>query len=324
VRAFASSQLVQVGVRVWLCAGLALAPVTGVAAPPTVDSEDAASSEDADEAPDQTMLEAKRLFDAGVARYTAADYKAAVDLWLEAYTMIPSTFENRLVKAEIIYNVARAEQKAFQIDQDVTHLRQARAILAGYSDEISDLYPSDQAALERERIHEQIDELEVQIARWEAQQARRENELAERMRPGFDEQADAREERRNKPMIGAGAGLTALGIGGVGLFVAGLVMARSAQASVGALQLQADIPAREAAIDRGDTGNALLVIGTLSGAVFLAVGAPLLGVGLVAEKQRKQRRRAAGLSHAGAGPQLQQLGPIVLPGGGGVGLGGRF
>jgi len=324
VRPFTTPPLVHVWLRVWLSAGLALAPVTSVAAPPTTDPNDAADDDDDDDGPDEAMIEAKRLFNAGVARYTAADYKAAVDLWLDAYTMIPSTFENRLVKAEIIYNVARAEQKAFQIDQDITHLRQARAILVGYSDEISDLYPSDQAALERERINEQIDELEVQIARWEAAQARRENELAERMRPGFDEQADAREERRNKPMIGAGAGLTAVGIGGVGLFVAGLIMARNAQASVGALQLQADIPAREAALDRGDAGNALLVLGTLSGAVFLAVGVPLLGVGLAAEKQRKQRRRAAGLGHAGARPQLQQLGPIVLPGGGGVGFGGRF
>lgn len=316
MRAFASLQLdprrpLNWGVSLALSVALALAPVTGVAAPPPGEPEPS-------DAGDPVMTEAKRLFDAGVARYTAADYEAAVDLWLEAYTLIPATFDNRLVKAEIIYNVARAKQKTFQIDQQVTHLRQAREIFTGYLSEIDELHSSDQAALERERIQEQIDELNEQIAEWEAQQARREDELAERMRPTFDYEADAREERRNKPMIGAGAGLTALGLGGAGLLVAGLVMAGRANVEVEGLPLQADIPAREAAIDRGEGGDILIVLGTLSAVVFLAIGAPLLGIGVSAERKRKQRRRDAGLA------QIQQLGPIMVPGGAGLGVGGRF
>jgi tetratricopeptide (TPR) repeat protein len=290
---------------------LALAPLhTPRAAPP-----DQAGPSDDD------LARAKQLFDAGVARYTAADYEAAVDLWLEAYSLVPPSIDNRLILAELIYNVARAQQKWFEIDRDIKHLRQAREIMVGYRAEVDELYPADQVAMERERIDDQIAGLEAQIGEAEAEQARREAELAERMRPTFDEEADAREERRNKAMIGAGVGLTTLGIGGVGLLVAGLVITNNANATVAGLPLEADVQAREAAIDRGEAGNALIVTGILAGGVLLAAGVPLLGVGLASERKRKIRRANAGLDQAA---HLDGVAPLWLPGGGGLGLSGKF
>src|SRR5690606_3655977 len=109
-----------------------------------------------------------------------------------------------------------------------------------------------------------------------------------------------------------GAGLTAIGAGGVGLFVTGLIMAGNADRTVAGLPLEADIAEREAAIGRGRAGNGLMLTGALAGAVFLAAGVPLIGVGIVAEKKRKQRRADAGLDTA----RLQHLGPLWLPGGG--------
>ncbi|PRP91987.1 hypothetical protein ENSA5_51980 [Enhygromyxa salina] len=306
--------MISLGVAV----ALALAPTLSHAAPPAADAAEAQGEDPSPEA-DPVMSEAKRLFDAGVARYTAADYEAAVDLWLEAYAMVPPAFENRLIKAELIYNVARAQQKWFEIDRDVKHLRQSREILDRYLGEIDELY-GDQAPLEREKIQEQIDEVDEQIGEWEAEQARREAELAERMRPTFDEEADAREEKRNKAMIGAGAGLTALGVGGVGMLVTGIVFAGAAQDSSGGLPLEADIPAREAAITRGEAGNALMVIGSLAAGVFLAAGVPLLAVGGSAEKKRKQRRADAGLDQA----RVDAIAPLWVRGGAGLAIGGRF
>jgi tetratricopeptide (TPR) repeat protein len=295
-----------------VCVALALAPVSVPAAPPSA----------AEQPPkvEPELARAKELFDAGVARYTAADYEAAVDLWLEAYALIPPSYENRLILAELIYNVARAQQKWFEIDKDVKHLRQAREILDRYLDEVNELYPPEQVELEQERIQEQIDELDEKIAEFEAEQARREAELAERMRPKFDEDADAREAKRNKAMIGAGAGLTALGVGGVGMFVAGLIMAGNADSTVGDFPLEEDVAAREAAIARGRAGNGLMLTGVVAGAVFLAAGAPLLGVGLSAEKKRKQRRADAGLDTA----RLEHIGPMWIPSGAGIAVGGRF
>jgi hypothetical protein len=284
-----------------------------LAAPPTRASGPAEPPAEEDPA----LAEAKRLFDAGVARYTAADYTAAVDLWLQAYALLPSTYDNRMIKAELIYNVARAQQKSFDIDHDPQHLRQARETLLHYIDELDDLY-GDQAPMEREKVDDQLADIDEQLAAWEAEQAKREAELAERMRPKFDEAADARERKRNQAMVIAGGSLTALGLGGAGMLVAGIVLAAGAERTSGELPLVADIPARQAAISRGQTGNALMLIGTLSGAVFLGAGVPLLGVGLAAERKREQRREAAGVA------QLGLPSPMWLPGGGGIAFAGRF
>jgi tetratricopeptide (TPR) repeat protein len=295
-----------------LCLALVLpdvvlaAPPAGEAAPPDAEV-------------DPVMAEAKQLFDAGVARYTAADYGEAVTLWLEAFSLVPATYENRMIKAELIYNVARAQQKWFEIDKDVKHLRQSREILLRYLDELDALY-GDQSAMEREKVDEQIADIDVQIAKWEADQARREAELAERMRPKFDEAADKREEKRNKAMIGAGASLTVLGVGGVAMLVTGIILAKSAENQAADLLLEADIPARQNVLSRGQSGNAMMLIGTLSGAVFLAAGAPLLGVGLASEKKRKQRREAAGLEVAG----IRSIAPMWTRGGVGLAIGGAF
>lgn len=268
---------------------------------------------------DPVMDEAKRLFDLGVARYTAADYEAAVSLWLEAYALIPSTYDNRMIKAELIYNVARAQQKWFEIDKDVKHLRQSREILVRYLDELDDLY-GEQAAMEQEKVQEQIADIDEQIAEWEAELARREAELAERMRPKFDEAADARERKRNKAMIIAGASLTAVGVGGVGLLVTGIILASAAERRTGTLLLESDIPDRQSAISRGEAGNAMILVGSLASGVFLAAGVPLLGVGAAAEAKRKQRRREAGLDLAG----VRTIAPMWTLGGVGVAVSGRF
>lgn len=290
------------------------APASILAAPPS----DEPAPEPEPEA-DPVMAEAKQLFDAGVARYTAADYEAAVTLWLEAFSLVPATYDNRMIKAELIYNVARAQQKWFEIDKDVKHLRQSREILLRYVDELDELY-GEQAVMEREKVDEQIADIDAQIAEWEAEQARREAELAERMRPKFDEAGDAREAKRNKAMIGAGASLSVLGVGGAALLVTGIIMANSAEDQSAQLLLETDIPARQSALSKGQAGNAMILIGSLAGGVFLSAGVPLLGVGLVAEGKRKQRRSEAGLEVAG----IRSIAPMWTRGGAGLTIGGRF
>ncbi|MFV8754498.1 hypothetical protein ACNOYE_28450 [Nannocystaceae bacterium ST9] len=292
---------------------LASLPLPALASPPASSVED----EPPDEAPpeDPNMVRARELFDAGVARYTGADYGAAVEFWLEAYALIPPSFDNRLVKAELIYNVARAQQKWFEIDQDIKHLRQARESLGRYLDEVDELYPPEQVALERQKVEEQIAELDESIREAEAEAARREAELAERMRPKFDDKADARERKRNKAMIGAGAGLSVVGLGAIGMLVAGIAMAGQANRSVEQLPLATDIAERERQLNKGQAGNSLILLGSLVGGVFLTAGLPLLGVGVAAENKRKQRRKQAGLEAAS---------PMFMPGGVGFVVGGRF
>ncbi len=294
-----------------LCLSIPSGSLPALAGPPeTPESED---PEPEPEDPDMTR--AKEFFDSGVARYTASDYGAAVDFWLAAYALIPPTFENRLVKAELIYNIARAQQKWFEIDKDIKHLRQARDSLGRYLDEVDDLYPPEQVTLERQKVEEQIAELDQSIAEAEAEAARREAELAERMRPTFDEKADARERKRNNSMIGSGAALTVVGLGAVAMLVSGIAIAGQAERAVQNLPLAADIDERQRQVGKGSAGNALILLGSFAGGIFLVAGLPLLGVGLVAEGKRKQRRRAAGVEAAA---------PMFLPSGAGLMVGGRF
>lgn len=295
---------------------------TARAAAPEAEAE--APAEGPEEAPaeeDPTLAEAKAKFEAGAARYTAADYGAAIDLWLEAYALLPATVDNQFIKAQLIYNVARAQQKWFDIDQDIKHLRQSREILVRYADELDALYEPSQAAIEREKIEDQIGELDAQIAEWEAEQRRREAELAERMRPTFDFEADAREEKRNKAMLGAGATLTLLGLGGGVMILGGSLMAKNAEEQIGNYPTEADVLEREGYLEQGVAGNALMIVGTLSASIFLTAGLPLVGVGAAAEKKRRQRRRDAGVEDVA---QVRAVGPMVLPQGGGLSLSGRF
>ncbi len=320
-----------------LVLGLVLGPSPVLASPP--DDEDTPAASDGQTPPaegpelgpgevlsadevapeDPILIAAKSLYDAGVARYTAADYEGAVDLWLQAFALLPPTTDNQLIKAQLIYNVARAQQKWFDIDRDVRHLRQSKEILTRYLDDIDALYGPEEADSEHEKINARIADLALQIADWEAGIAQREAELAERMRPKFDDQADAREARRNKSMVGAGAALTALGLGGGTMLIIGVVMGDNAEIDSGLLPLEEDIPERERVIARGQLGNGLTVGGILGATVFLAAGVPLLVVGLRAEKQRAQRRRDARLE-----ARVDVASPIFVRGGMGIGVSGRF
>lgn len=289
---------------------LTLAPTPGLLASPP----DEAPAQD-EPPPDADFERAKQLFDAGVASYTASNYEAAIESWTQANALIAPTFDNRLIKAELIYNIARAQQKWFEIDGDIKHLRQARETLGRYLGEIDVLYPAEQLTLERQKVEEQIAELDAAIATAEEEARRREAELAERMRPKFDDKADARERKRNKAMIGAGAGFTVVGLGSVGMLVAGVAMAGQANRAVEDLPLGEDVDARSQAIRKGQAGNALQLLGGFGGGLFLAIGVPLLIVGLVGENKRKQRRKAAGVEAAA---------PLLIPNGAGFGVSGRF
>ena len=304
-----------------------LGPARLLAAPPDQDGDaDAEVDPDAedtgeDEPEDDSLSQASDMFYAGVTRYNAADYEGAIELWLAAYDLVEPTFDNRLIKAELIYNVARAQQQWFEIDDDVEHLRRSRAILQRFFGELDELY-GDQSGLERDKVEEQIANVEQAITAWEEEQARREAELAERMRPKFDFEADAREAKRNKAMIGAGAGLTAIGLAGVGMLVTGIVLAGSATEASTDLHLADDIPMREDVIFRGELGNGLLVTGSLAAGVFLTAGVPLLAAGGSAENKRKQRRANAGVDDGAA--RIEAVSPVWVRGGFGLGLSGRF
>ena len=104
-----------------LSSGLALlagaVPASAWAAP---ESEPSAAPSEADP---------EGIFRRGQAKYETADYNGAIELWTEAYALVDSTPENASIKALLIYNLAQAHSKAYEIDGDPIHLKQAQQLL---------------------------------------------------------------------------------------------------------------------------------------------------------------------------------------------------
>lgn len=81
-------------------------------------------------AEDPAVVESRALYDEGKARFDTFDYEGAVELWTKAYAKLPE--ESAGVRNAMVYNIATAQEKAYDLDKDVQHLRQAVLLLEQY------------------------------------------------------------------------------------------------------------------------------------------------------------------------------------------------
>ena len=245
-----------------------------VSTPPEAeaDAPDTETQAPADE-PEPQLEAARALFLDGVARYSAADYEGAIESWVKAYTDVPARYEYRQVRAELVYNIATAHGKWFDIDQDIKHLRSARRSLENFIQEIPAIYSEAEVALEQTKAQRLLDDLDRRIKAAEDEARLAEQARLAALRPKFDAVADARERKRNRGLIAAGATLSGLAVASAGIVAAGGIMARRAEDEVGGLETEAELPARQDQIQRGNTGNTLMVVGTVVGAISVVAGA---------------------------------------------------
>jgi hypothetical protein len=242
------------------------------------------------------MAEVKKIYDEGKAKYDTLDYTGAIDSWTRAYAMVPAQDEYREARNDLAYNIATAQEKQFEIDKKVEHLRQARGLLVSFVDEYKKLYePTPEAKAEVQRVKDRIAALDARILQAE-QSAPPPAEIKSPKKGG----AAVREVFRQDPelyqqyrsgrsmMIG---GAVSLGIGGA----MGLVAI--------ALADRDQFPdARPLAISLGAVGLAAVV----AGAVLLGIGVP----------KRKRALREA--------QSRVVVAPTFSRGFAGVGLVGRF
>ncbi|RMG99896.1 MAG: hypothetical protein D6705_01895 [Deltaproteobacteria bacterium] len=237
--------------------------------------------------------EVRRLYQEGRARYETLDYAGAVELWTKAYAMVEPIPENREIRNNLVYNIAAAKEKQFELEGDVTYLKQARGLLERYVEEYKALYePTEEAKAEVAKAEAKIAQIDAMIAKAEAQAA------TPAAAPTQDERARLREEKRKKKlkyreilttdpeiaplyrsskgMIGGGAAM--IGVGALSI-VLGLAFGAG---SVGTGALGADTQARRLAI----AGWTMFAVGLgLAGG-----GGALVGIGV---KRRTEANRRA-------------------------------
>lgn len=76
----------------------------------------------------------KRLYYQGAARFKSADYQGAIESFTEALALSSEAGLEWEIEGALLVNTARAHEKAYGLDSDVTHLRVAREIYQRYLD----------------------------------------------------------------------------------------------------------------------------------------------------------------------------------------------
>jgi len=147
------------GLALGVC--LALAVPTGLVAGPR-------SALAAVTAPDEdpALAESRAFYDEGKAKFDTFDFEGAVELWTKAYAKLPESETG--VRNAMVYNIATAQEKAYELDKDVQHLRQAVLLLEQYIKNYKVLYKkTPETKAEVDKAEARIAALKERIARAE-------------------------------------------------------------------------------------------------------------------------------------------------------------
>jgi tetratricopeptide (TPR) repeat protein len=266
--------------------------------------------------------EAETMFRRGQAKYETADYNGAIELWTEAYALVESTPETASIKALLLYNLAQAHVKAYELDEDAVHLKQAQQLLQSFRNNLSLLY-EDKAQLDEEtkKVDERLAEIETMLAASKPPEP--EDEPADEPpapevvepepQPAPEDAGDA---RPGKPLIIAGGVLLGLGVGAGVISIVGAVLGSGAN-DIADLD-PADLTAREQQFGTGRTGNALAIAGAVGAGLLLPIGGALIGVG--AKRNGKAKSTTALLQRTRLGASFGG----AWGNGGGLTISGRF
>ncbi len=228
------------------------------------------------------MTSAQALYQAGVASYETFDYQEAIEKWTDAYALLPQTPETAATRNSLVYNIARAQEKAFAQDHDVARLRRAIALLERYHADAEASGVAD--ATELADVRTRIAELEAAV---DAAQAEREP-----VRPPPTPGADGERSRRGRASIATGSVLMVLGVGAVvGGVVAGTRMSSSARRTLPGLDQLGDEQARADALARGHRGDVVTIASAVAGGVVALSGTVLLAIG--AKRRGRPSSRSA-------------------------------
>lgn len=261
-------------VALLLATALGGAPVTTMAAPaPEGETAEVAANP-------EPLAEAQKLYERGRAKFETADYQAAVELWTEAYAQVPDNSDGAQIRVLLIFNIATARERAFDVTQDPAELRQAKILLGNFEKSIPAIYGEGaEADAERARVQEKVAALDERLAAYEASQEP--DPVVVTPPPEPDPDPEPVEDNSRGLIIG---GAVAAGIGVIGLGVMGAGLSIGASANDITDLEETDVQGRRDQFDRGRTGNRLALVGGIGGGALLVTGAVLLALGLKRKK----------------------------------------
>ena len=255
---------------------------------------------------DANLTEAQRLYKLGEARYELFDFPAAIEFWTEAYGLLPEG-ENARVRNVLVRNLSVAHMKAFEVDEDVKHLKTAKMLLERYIQELTTYYSGeadtageiDEANKTLAEINAKLDEIEKAEAAAAATTtpdpgpgpgpAPTTGEAPiTTSDPGPPPGPEVDDEMMHKGRVMTIVGGAMLGVAAAGGGLATFGAIKGSQANDQAETV--DATERPGVLNDGRTGNVLAYVGAGIGAVGLAVGIAMIAVG---SKKKKEAQSAA-------------------------------
>ncbi|HFE45072.1 MAG TPA: hypothetical protein ENJ18_06195 [Nannocystis exedens] len=267
---------------------------------------------------EDTIQQARDLYKRGLARFETADYTGAIDLWTDAYAMLPTSVETAETKSLFLYNIATARERAYELDGKLSHLRQALVILDGFINYIPEIYEEPERATQelaaanerRAAIAAIIEAAEAAANPKPEPEPEPEAEPEPEPEPEVEIAPDTSDDiRPGRSMVIAGSVLVGVGTLGLGLMTGGLVLGTKAN-DLSELE-PGDIVGRRDLFARGLLGNKLALAGGLAGGASLLAGVVVLSLGI-------KRQRSAGA------PPTTSFAPLLGPDLAGLQIGGHF
>jgi tetratricopeptide (TPR) repeat protein len=118
---------------------------------------------------DASLEEARELYSKGKAAYETFQYEAAIDLWTEALAKLPP--DRAGIRNRMVYNIATAQEKQYDLDKDISRLRNAAMLLERWIEEYKLLFKKTaETQAEVERAEARLEELRQKIAAAESGQ----------------------------------------------------------------------------------------------------------------------------------------------------------
>jgi hypothetical protein len=260
-----------------------LASLWLVLAPPGSAEAPGSDSGDQPAEPEADLSEARRLFDEGTARYDAADFAGAI----ETFTLALSELRKQgvsdfRIRGLLLFNIGRTHMRAYGIDDEVEHLRQAKSIFTSFIDE-AEKHPDEVDVADIDEARSQLVEIDRLLAAVtqpepDGKKPKRERKPKQpRDRAGSGEGPKGDPKKLRASGIGLVAGGGALLVGGIGMLAWGAGYVPAAEAAVAGLD-GLGLPPESPAFAEG---QAFIDSERRKGTTWMAVGGVSVALGVV-------------------------------------------